>query len=1114
MEIRELKKAFTTLPQIDSSANALQFSGAHIHWKGLVGSARGLCATALTEQIPGHHLFILPDKEEAAYFLNDLEGLFPDDKRIFFYPASYRVPYQLEDTDNANVVSRAEVLERINNGTNVRVVTYPQALFEKVPTQKKLSDNTLRVEVGKNYSIDLINELLLDYHFDRVDFVYEPGQFSIRGGIVDVFSYANDNPFRIEFFGDEVESIRTFDAGTQLSLVNHKHFNIIPNVQGQLNLEGNGSFFEFLGQHVTIWISSVEQLNSIIDKEYKRAVKIHSELSDTVKRTLPGDLYMHPSEIEHVLEDHSTIEWGPEYHFKADHACQFDFLPQPSFNKNFDLLRSDLAAHAENGFNNLIFSNQPKQIDRLFQIFEDIGGGTDFKPMPLALHEGFIAPSLRLTCYTDHQLFERYHRFRLKEGFRQAKQALTLKEIYNLQKGDYVTHIDHGVGQFSGLETIDVNGKPQEAIRLLYKDGDVLYVGIHSLHRISKFTGKDGSVPKMNKLGSQAWTTLKNKTKKKIKELAFDLIQLYAKRKSQPGFAFLQDTYLQNELEASFMYEDTPDQLKATQAIKEDMESPTPMDRLICGDVGFGKTEVAIRAAFKAATDGKQVAVLVPTTILSMQHYRSFKERLKDFPVSVDYVNRFKSSKDTSETIKKLAEGKIDILIGTHALVAERIKFKDLGLMIIDEEQKFGVSVKDKLKTLRATVDTLTLTATPIPRTLQFSLMGARDLSIINTPPPNRQPVLTEIIQFNEEIIRDAVAYEVSRGGQVFFVNNRLANIKEISGMLQRLCPGVRVAIGHGQMDGQQLEKVMMDFINGEYDVLLATTIIESGIDISNANTIIINDAHNFGLSDLHQLRGRVGRSNKKGFCYLVAPKFSILTSDSRKRLEALVQFSDLGAGFNIAMKDLDIRGAGNMLGGEQSGFISEIGFEMYQKILNEAIEELRENEFKELFDERTTDSMLQFVKDCNMETDLEVRIPDDYVNNVAERLSLYQEMDNLQDEEALEKFANTLIDRFGPLPRQVKELVLSFKLRWLAEELGIERLVIKSGKMVGYFLANPQSPFFETEAFQILLQNALKLGDKCRLAEQNGRLRIVFTGIGHIRDAYEQLQRLRKAEK
>jgi transcription-repair coupling factor (superfamily II helicase) len=727
--------------------------------------------------------------------------------------------------------------------------------------------------------------------------------------------------------------------------------------------------------------------------------------------------------------------------------------------------------------------------------------------MHLALTEGFIAPALKLVCFTDHQLFERYHRFRLKEGFRQTKQALTLKEIYNLQKGDYVTHIDHGVGQFSGLETIDVNGKQQEAIRLVYKDGDVLYVGIHSLHRISKFTGKDGSVPKMNKLGTQAWATLKNKTKKKIKELAFDLIQLYAKRKSQAGFAFSPDSYLQNELEVSFMYEDTPDQFKATQAIKTDMESPTPMDRLICGDVGFGKTEVAIRAAFKAVSDSKQVAVLVPTTILSMQHFRSFKERLIDFPCTVDYINRFKSAKETTATLKKLAEGKIDILIGTHAVVAERVKFKDLGLMIIDEEQKFGVAVKDKLKTLRATVDTLTLTATPIPRTLQFSLMGARDLSIINTPPPNRQPVLTEIIQFNEETLRDAIAYEVSRGGQVFFVHNRLANIKEISGMIQRLCPGVRVGIGHGQMDGKALEKIMFDFINGEYDVLLATTIIESGIDISNANTIIINDAHNFGLSDLHQLRGRVGRSNKKGFCYLVAPKFSILTSDSRKRLEALVQFSDLGSGFNIAMKDLDIRGAGNMLGGEQSGFISEIGFEMYQKILNEAIDELRESEFKELFEERTTDSLLNFVKDCILETDLEVRIPDDYVNNVNERLSLYQEMDNLKNEEELSAFGAKLIDRFGPLPRQVNELIVSFKLRWLAQNLGLERLVIKGGKMVGYFIQNPQSPFYETATFTQLLNHIQRNAQNCKMSEQNDRLRIIFSDVKHIKHAFEILE-------
>jgi transcription-repair coupling factor (superfamily II helicase) len=811
------------------------------------------------------------------------------------------------------------------------------------------------------------------------------------------------------------------------------------------------------------------------------------------------------------LERAKVIEWGPVYHYSSKQVFTFDFIPQPNFNKNFDLLKADLLARQENRFENLIFSNQPRQIERLYQIFEDIGAAVNFTAMNFSLHEGFISPELKLVCYTDHQIFERYHRFRLKEGFRQAKQALTLKEIYNLQKGDYVTHIDHGVGQFSGLETIDVNGKPQEAIRLVYKDGDVLYVGIHSLHRISKFTGKDGSIPKMNKLGTQAWATLKNKTKKKIKELAFDLIQLYAKRRSQPGFTFSPDSYLQNELEASFMFEDTPDQFKATQDIKRDMEASTPMDRLVCGDVGFGKTEVAIRAAFKAVSDSKQVAVLVPTTILSLQHYRSFKERLSAFPCTVDYINRFKSAKEITETLKKLAEGKIDILIGTHAVVADRVKFKDLGLMIIDEEQKFGVSVKDKLKTIRTTVDTLTLTATPIPRTLQFSLMGARDLSIINTPPPNRQPVLTEIISFQEEAIRDAIAYEVSRGGQVFFVNNRLSNIREIAGMISRLCPGVRVGIGHGQMDGKQLEKIMMDFINGVYDVLLATTIIESGIDISNANTIIINDAHKFGLSDLHQLRGRVGRSNKKGFCYLVAPKYSVLTSEARKRLEALVQFSDLGSGFNIAMKDLDIRGAGNMLGGEQSGFISEIGFEMYQKILNEAMQELKESEFKELFDERHTDQfMSSYVQDCIFETDMEVRIPDDYVNNVAERLSLYQALDHLKNKGELTQFSQELTDRFGPLPREVKELLFSFELRWLAEELGLERLVIKSEKLVGYFIANPQSPFFETEAFTYTLNAIMKHQSGFRLVQQNDKLRLVVEPIRHIKDAFEKLSLLK----
>ena len=1112
MDQNQLLKRFKELAQIDETANAFQYAGARIHWKGLVGSSKALSAAALAEQVPGHHLFLLQDKEEAAYFLNDLQSLYPKSKNILFYPASYRVPYEVEQADNANVVARAEVLEAINHQKNVWLVAYPQSLFEKVPTQKKLIKNTMRVEVGKTYSIEFMNELLMEYHFDRVDYVYEPGQYAIRGGIVDIFSFSNDFPFRIEFFGDEAESIRAFDPVDQLSKATHQHFNIVPNIQDEhLTMEGTGSVLSFLGKNTNLWVSSAELTTDVLNKAYEKSEKIYEGLGET-RRSKPETLFYSGTEFQEEIKNLSIIEWGGDYHFKADETIEFKFGLQPSFNKRFELLREDLMAKTAERFDNLIFSNQPKQIERLIQIMEDIGGEVEFSPIPIALHEGFISPDLKLTCYTDHQIFERYHRFQLKEGFRQAKQALMLKDIYNLQKGDYITHIDHGVGQFSGLQTIDVNGKEQEAIRLIYKDGDVLYVGIHSLHRISKFSGKDGISPKMSKLGTQTWNTLKNKTKKKIKELAFDLIQLYAKRKAQPGFAFSPDSYLQNELEASFMYEDTPDQFTTTQAIKEDMESKTPMDRLVCGDVGFGKTEVAIRAAFKAVADSKQVAILVPTTILAMQHYRSFKERLDDFPCTVDYINRFKSAKKVTETLKNLAEGKIDILIGTHALVGSRVKFKDLGLMIIDEEQKFGVSVKDKLKTLRATVDTLTLTATPIPRTLQFSLMGARDLSIINTPPPNRQPVLTEIISFNEETIRDAIAYEVSRGGQVFFVHNRLANINEVAGMISRLCPGIRIGIGHGQMDGEKLEKIMMDFINHEYDVLIATTIIESGIDISNANTIIINDAQNFGLSDLHQLRGRVGRSNKKAFCYLVAPKFSVMTSEARKRLEALVQFSDLGAGFNIAMKDLDIRGAGNMLGGEQSGFISEIGFEMYQKILNEAVDELKEQEFKDLFAKKEG-AHTSFVRDCVFETDLEIRIPDTYVNEVNERLSLYQAMDDLKSEEELTQFSKELIDRFGPLPEQVKELMQSFQLRWLAQDLGIEKLVIKGGKMVGFMISDPQSKFYESPLFQVLLKR-IKTGElPCTLSEKSDKLRIVFINVHDIQKAFKLFASIREVQ-
>lgn len=1104
MKQKELINRFKELAQIDDTANALQFAGSRVQWKGLIGSSKALCASALASQVPGHHLFVLQDKEEAAYFLNDLEHLHPNQKNIFFYPASYRVPYDLEETDNANVVARAEVLEALNHQKNVWLVAYPESLFEKVPTKQKLIKNTLKVEVGKTYSIDFVNELLMEFNFDRVEYVYEPGQYAIRGGIVDVFSFANDLPFRIEFFGDEVETIRVFDPIDQLSVKTHQHFHIVPNIQDEfLTSDGTGSLLTFLGSSTNLWFSGYDHSISILESAYEKAEKIFTQLGVDTRRTVPKTLFYSGKEMAEEIKEHSIIEWGPEYHFKAEQTLRFEFQPQPSFNKKFELLRDNLIEKTSDGYQNIVFSNQPKQIERLMQILEDIGGEVDFAPIPVALHEGFISPDLKLTCYTDHQIFERYHRFQLKEGFRQAKQALMLKDIYNLQKGDFITHIDHGVGQFSGLQTIDVNGKEQEAIRLIYKDGDVLYVGIHSLHRISKFSGKDGISPKMNKLGTQTWNTLKNKTKKKIKELAFDLIQLYAKRKAQAGFAFSPDSYLQNELEVSFMYEDTPDQFTTTQAIKEDMESAMPMDRLVCGDVGFGKTEVAIRAAFKAVADSKQVAVLVPTTILSMQHYRSFQERLKDFPCTVDYINRFKSAKKVTETLKKLENGEIDILIGTHALVGNRVKFKDLGLMIIDEEQKFGVSVKDKLKTLRATVDTLTLTATPIPRTLQFSLMGARDLSIINTPPPNRQPVLTEIVSFDEEVIRDAIAYEVSRGGQVFFVHNRLANIKEVAGMITRLCPGVRVGIGHGQMDGEKLEKIMFDFINHEYDVLLATTIIESGIDISNANTIIINQANNFGLSDLHQLRGRVGRSNKKAFCYLIAPKYSAMTSEARKRLEALVQFSDLGAGFNIAMKDLDIRGAGNMLGGEQSGFISDIGFEMYQKILNEAVDELKEKEFKELFANKS-EGPKSFVRDCVLETDLEARIPDDYVNDVNERLALYQAMDNLKTEKELQKFSKELIDRFGPLPDEVNDLIMSFQMRWLAQELGIEKLVIKGGKMVGFMIADPQSKFYESAIFQVLLKR-IQSGDlPCSLAEKNDRLRMVFSNVRGIKKAYE----------
>ncbi len=1109
MTVEEFKQTYQESEKVKEIASLLQEDEVKINLKGLLGSSNAIIANAIVQNRTGFHLFILEDKEEAAFFLNDLENLNKNASNILFFPHSYKQPYAIEEIDNANVVSRAEILERINRGNVSTIVTYPEALFEKIVTKKQFAKNILEIKKGIEYSIDFINELLIEYEFEKVDFVYEPGQFAVRGGIVDIFSFSNEIPYRVEFFGDEVDSIRTFDPVNQLSIKTMNRLTVVPNIQQYAKQEVRENILKFIPNQTNIWIKDYLLIGERLDKEYKKALDIYNNLPESpVKHTPPVDLFLSKALFDKSALAFNVIEFGERFFFN-EKEFHFNFSLQPSFNKNFELLIKNLQEQEKAGFSNMVVSNQAKQIERLYAIFEDLNSSTQFTTLSFALHEGFIDNEHKFTCYTDHQIFERYHRFRLKDGFRKNKQALTLKEIYNLQKGDFVTHIDHGIGTFSGLEIIDVNGKPQEAIRLMYKDNDVLYVSIHSLHRISKYSGKEGTQPKMNKIGSQTWSNTKKKTKSKIKEIAYDLIKLYAKRKQEAGFAFSPDSYLQNELEASFIYEDTPDQLKATVAVKKDMESQSPMDRLVCGDVGFGKTEIAIRAAFKAVADSKQVALLVPTTILALQHYKTFKDRFDDLPCTVDYINRFKSTKQVNETLKNLEEGKIDLIIGTHQLVGKNVKFKDLGLIIIDEEQKFGVSVKDKLKLFKASVDTLTLTATPIPRTLQFSLMGARDLSIINTPPPNRQPVDTEVISFNEEVIRDAISYETQRGGQVFFVHNRVQNIHEVGGMIQRLCPGIRVAIGHGQMDGKKLEQLMSAFINHEYDVLVATTIIESGIDVSNANTIIINNAQNFGLSDLHQMRGRVGRSNKKAFCYLIAPPLHTLPSDSRKRLEAIAHFSDLGSGFNIAMRDLDIRGAGNLLGGEQSGFISDIGFEMYQKILNEAMQELRQNEFKDLFEEDGSVDDMEFVTDCILETDLELLIPDTYINSVAERLMIYQTLDNSKNKADLEQFKSGLEDRFGKLPGVVNELIKSIELRWMAKAIGFEKLVIKSNKMIGYFVSRQDSPYYQSTHFTKVLNFIQTNPSDAKMNERNNKLRLIFENVKSISKAIENLERI-----
>lgn len=1089
---------------IASSENKVQISG-------LVGSSVSLviAQTFTASELP--FLLIFNDKEEAAYHLNDLENLLGD-QNVLFYPGSYRRPYQIEETDNANVLLRSEVLNRINSRKKpALIVTYPEALFEKVITQKELERNTLKIAVNDQLSIDFVNEVLFEYRFKRTDFVTEPGEFSVRGGILDVFSFSNDEPYRIEFFGDDVDSIRTFDVETQLSLEQVKKVSVIPNVDASTALSMKMSFFEYINSKTVVFLKNEELFSSAIDNLFKKATEVFNAIDSEIKRAKPSELFCTSELLKGQLSEFTTVHLKNSSISISD-SISFSTKPQPSFNKQFNLLIENLNENTENGYKNYIFCSSEQQAKRFHDIFEDAEQNVkQFETIVFPLFQGFIDEDLKLVCYTDHQIFERYHKFQLKNGYAK-KQAITLKEITNLEVGDYVTHIDHGIGKFGGLQKIDVEGKMQEAIKLFYGDRDILYLSIHSLHKISKFNGKDGKEPKIYKLGSDAWKKLKQKTKTRVKEIAFNLIELYAKRRTLKGFAFDPDSYLQAELESSFMYEDTPDQSTATEDVKKDMENERPMDRLVCGDVGFGKTEVAIRAAFKAVDNGKQVAILVPTTILAFQHFKTFTERLAEMPVKVDYLNRFRTTKERRTVLDGLKDGKLDIVIGTHQLVNKSVEFKDLGLLIIDEEQKFGVAVKDKLKTIKENVDTLTLTATPIPRTLQFSLMAARDLSVITTPPPNRYPVETHVIRFGEETIRDAVRYEISRGGQVFFVHNRIENIKEVAGLIQRLVPDAKIGIGHGQMEGKKLEDLMLRFMNNEFDVLVSTTIIESGLDVPNANTIFINNANNFGLSDLHQMRGRVGRSNKKAFCYFITPEYSAMTDEARKRITALEQFSELGSGINIAMKDLEIRGAGDLLGGEQSGFINEIGFETYQKILAEAIEELKDKEFKNLYEDTSAPlSDRKFVKEITIDTDFELLFPDDYVNNITERLNLYTKLNELKNEAELEKFQKELLDRFGELPKQAEDLLNSVRIKWLAISMGLERVIMKQKKLVGYFVADQQSAFYQSPSFTKVLQYVQSHPQKVTMKEKqtrNGlRLILTFEGITSVDKALRALE-------
>ncbi|MDC1108507.1 transcription-repair coupling factor [Flavobacteriaceae bacterium] len=1046
---------------------------------GLIGSSLSFVISTIFSNNNKSILFILENKETAAYHFNDLEKFNNDN--VLFYPESYKNPYATSNTDNSNVLLRADVLNKVNTNPNqYLVVTYYKALFEKVITKTELQKNTLRIKVDEELSIDFINEVLFEYEFSRVDFVTQPGDFSVRGGIIDVFSFSNDKPYRIEFFGNEITRIRSFDLESQLSIQSFNEIKIIPNIQSDIKIENRVNFLDILSPEGIVFLKNSKYLLKEIKLLFDKAISSYKDLSTSTVQLKPQELFSSSKEIKSSLIKHKLIEIGSNSIYN-ENEIKYDIKPQPSFNKSFELLIDNLNNYAKIGFKNYLCCANEQQKNRFNDIFDNLDLHVDYTPVILPLYQGFIDNDNKIICYTDHQIFDRYHKYKVKDVYAK-KQALNIKELTKLKVGDFITHIDHGIGKFGGLKKINVKGKMQESIKLIYGERDTLYLSIHSLHKITKYNSKDGKPPKIYKLGSKAWKILKQKTRTKVKVIAYDLIKLYAKRKNQKGFQYSIDSSLQHELEASFIYEDTPDQVSSTIDVKRDMESRRPMDRLICGDVGFGKTEIAIRAAFKAVDNNKQVAILVPTTILAFQHYKTFSKRLKDFPISIDYLNRFRTSKDKKNIIEEIYSGKIDIIIGTHQIVNNSINFNDLGLLIVDEEQKFGVSIKEKLKNIKENIDVLTLSATPIPRTLQFSLMAARDLSIINTPPPNRYPISSEVIRFSETIIRDAITLEILRGGQVFFIHNRIENINEVAGLIQRLVPDARIQVGHGRLEGKKLEQLMLDFMEGSFDVLVSTTIVESGLDVSNANTIFINNANNFGLSDLHQMRGRVGRTNKKAYCYFITPDYSTMTDDARKRIIALEQHTELGSGFNIAMKDLEIRGAGDLLGGEQSGFINDMGFETYQKILNETIEDLKQNEFKELYlDEKTKN----YINEVSIDTDFELLFPDSYIKSVNERLQLYSELNKISNIDKLNSFESMLEDRFGNLPYQVEDLLVTVKLKWIAIELGFEKVVMKKRIIKAYFIKDKNSDYFKSDIFTSILYYVNLNPNTCKLEEK-----------------------------